>query len=178
VRRARKQIPSSKAFPIGGGLLTRIDATSVITSPYKSWTFDGTTTRMPEFTAPGLGKKSNTVTIELETGESASGVLYALGGASGGLACYMEDGHLCFEYNMMIIERYLAKSKDKLAPGKHVIVVDTTLQAPKPGSPADIVLSIDGKEVARAAVKIRPPHSPPPIPVLTVSGAPGAKANS
>jgi arylsulfatase len=147
----------NKAFPIGGGLLTRIDATSVITSPYKSWNFDGSTTRMPEFTAPGLGKKSNTVTIELETGENASGVLYALGGASGGLACYMEDGHLCFEYNMMIIERYLAKSKDKLAPGKHIIVVDTTLQAPKPGSPADIVLSVDGKEVARAAVKMTVP---------------------
>jgi arylsulfatase len=112
---------------------------------------------MPEFTAPGLGKKSNTVTIELETGENATGLLYALGGASGGLACYMEDGHPCFKYDMMIIERYLAKSKDKLAPGKHTIVVDTTLQAPKPGSPADIVLIVDGKEVARTAVKMTVP---------------------
>jgi len=49
---------------------------------------------MPEFTAPGLGKKSNTVTIELEVGENTSGVLYALGGASGGLCCYMDGGYL------------------------------------------------------------------------------------
>src|ERR1039458_4589585 len=69
----------------------------------------------------------------------------------------MDDGHLCFEYNMMIIQRYLARSKDKLAPGKHTIVVDTTLKAPRPGSPVDIVLSVDGQEVARTLAKITVP---------------------
>jgi hypothetical protein len=69
----------------------------------------------------------------------------------------MDDGHLCFEYNMMIIQRYLARSKDKLAPGKHTIVVDTTLKAPRPGSPVDIVLSVDGQEVARTLAKITIP---------------------
>jgi arylsulfatase len=112
---------------------------------------------MPEFIAPGLGKKNNTVTIDLEVGENASGVLYALGGASGGLTCYMDQGHLCFEYNMMIIERYRAKSAEKIGPGKHTIVVDTTLKAPRPGSPADIVLSVDGSEVARTVAKITVP---------------------
>ncbi len=104
-----EEAEQNKVFPIGGALLTRIDPSVAIGSSYTSWTFDTTTTRMPEFTAPGLGKKSNTVTIELEVGENASGVLYALGGASGGLTCYMDQGHLCFEYNMMIIERSLAK---------------------------------------------------------------------
>lgn len=41
-------------------------------------------TRMPEFTAPGLGRESNRVVIDVEVGADASGVLYALGGASGG----------------------------------------------------------------------------------------------
>jgi hypothetical protein len=36
----------------------------------------------------------------------------------------------------------------KTAPGKHSVVVSTTLKAPKPGAPADIVLTVDGKEVA------------------------------
>ena len=83
----------------------------------------------------------------------ATGVLYALGGAGGGLTCYMDKGQLVYEYNMMIIERSIAKSQDKLAPGKHTIDVDTTLKAPKPGAPADIVLSVDGQEVARTTVK-------------------------
>ena len=106
---------------------------------------------MPEFTAPGLGKKANTVTVDLEVGENASGTLYALGGASGGLACYMDDGYLVFEYNLMIIERYIARSKEKIAAGKHTIVVDTSLA--KPGAPATIVLKVDGNEVAKMTTK-------------------------
>ncbi len=42
---------ANKAFPIGGGLWTRFHPEDVISSPYKSWRFDATTTRMPEFTA-------------------------------------------------------------------------------------------------------------------------------
>ena len=69
---------------------------------------------MPEFTAPGLGRESNRVTIDVEVGKDASGVLYALGGASGGLTLYMDKGQLVYEYNMMIIERYTAKSEGKI----------------------------------------------------------------
>ena len=57
----------------------------------------------------------------------------------------------------MIIDRSIAKSEEKIAPGKHTIVVETTLKAPKPGSPADIVVSVDGKEVARTLVKMTVP---------------------
>ena len=112
---------------------------------------------MPEFSAPALGNSNNTVTIDLECGENASGVLYAMGGAGGGLTCYMEDGHLVFEYNLMIIDRSIARSAEKIAAGKHTVVVSTTLKAPKPGAPADIVLSVDGKETARTIVKMTVP---------------------
>jgi arylsulfatase len=108
---------------------------------------------MPEFTAPGLGRESNRVNIDAEIGENASGVLYALGGASGGLTLFMDKGHLVYEYNMMIIERYQARTKEKLAPGKHKIEVNTTLTEKRPLSPADVVLKVDGKEVARTTVK-------------------------
>ncbi len=63
----------------------------------------------------------------------------------------MDDGYLVDEYNLMVIERYIAKSKEKLALGKHIIVVDTTMA--KPGAPAEIVLTVDGKEVARTTTK-------------------------
>ena len=141
----------NKAFPIGAGNWLRIHPEDRVASPYKSWHFDATTNRMPEFTAPGLGRESNHVTIDAEIGENASGVLYALGGASGGLALYMDEGDLVYEYNMMIIERYTARSNGKLAAGKHKIEVDTTIA--KPGAPAEVVLTVDGKEVARTTVK-------------------------
>ena len=73
---------------------------------------------MPEFTAPGLGRESNHVTIDADLGENASGVLYALGGASGGLTLYMDKGELVYEYNMMIIERYVARSKHQARRGQ------------------------------------------------------------
>jgi arylsulfatase len=90
------------------------------------------------------------VTIEADLGEDATGVLYALGGASGGLTLYMDKGRLVYEYNMMIIERYMANSKDKLPAGWHRIEVDTSIA--KPGAPAEVILSVDGSEVARTKV--------------------------
>ena len=108
-----EQARENKVFPIGAGIWLRIHPEDRLKTPYRSWIFDETTTRMPEFTAPGLGRESNKVTIDLEAGQDASGVLYALGGSGGGLTCYMDKGYLVYEYNMMIIERYIAKSQDK-----------------------------------------------------------------
>ncbi|MCE9552728.1 MAG: arylsulfatase [Planctomycetes bacterium] len=146
-----EEAKANKALPIGGGLWTRFHPEDAIGSPYKSWRFDATTTRMPEFTAPGLGKRSNHVAMDIEVGKEASGVLYALGGASGGVTLYMDNGQLVYEYNMLIIERTTAKSEAKLEPGKHKIEVDETIA--KPGAPADVFLKVDGLEVARTTVK-------------------------
>ncbi len=146
-----KEAKDNKVFPIGAGIWLRIHPEDRVKTPYTSWHFDATTTRMPEFTAPGLGRESNHVTVEADLGENASGVLYAMGGAGGGLTLYMDKGDLVYEYNMMIIERYIACSADKIAPGKHRIEVDTTIA--KPGAPAKVMLTVDGKEVARTTVK-------------------------
>jgi len=151
------QAKENKVFPIGAGIWLRIHPEDRIRSPYTSWSFDDTIARMPEFTAPAVGNSNNTVSIDLECGQNASGVLYALGGAGGGLTCYMDTGYLVFEYNLMIIDRSIAKSLDKIAPGKHTIVVDTNLKGPRPGAPADIVMSVDGKEVARTSPKMTVP---------------------
>jgi arylsulfatase A-like enzyme len=143
----------NQVFPIGAGIWLRLHPEDRIKSPYTSWVFDATTTRMPEFTAPGLGQESNRVNIDAEIAENASGVLYALGGASGGLTLFMDKGHLVYEYNMMIIERYQARTKEKLAPGKHKIEVTTTLTEKRPLFPAEVVLKVDGQEMARTTVK-------------------------
>jgi len=146
-----EQAKENKDFPIGAGIWLRLHPEDVIASPYKSWTFDQNTTRMPEFSAPGLGKKSNKVVIDLEVGANASGVLYALGGSGGGLTCFMDNGKLIYEYNMMLIENYTVEPREKLAPGKHQVEIITTIA--QPGAPAFIVISIDGKEAARGEVK-------------------------
>jgi arylsulfatase len=147
-----EQAKANMVYPLGAGIWLRLHPEDRIKTPYTSWHFDAITFRMPEFTAPGLGRESSTVTVNAEIGENASGVLYALGGSGGGLALYMDEGQLVYEYNMMIIERTIARSTSKIAPGKRRIEVTTQLASPKPLSPAEVVLKVDGQEVARTTV--------------------------
>jgi arylsulfatase len=147
------QAKANKVYPLGAGIWLRLHPEDRIKSPYTRWTFDATTTRMPEFTAPGLGRENSSVVVDAEIGRDASGVLYALGGSGGGVALYMDKGYLVYEYNMMIIERYVARSAAPLAPGNRRIEVTTTLASTKPLSPAEVVLKVDGQEVARTTVE-------------------------
>lgn len=137
-------------FPIGAGNWLRMHPEDRIKSSYNSWTFSQGTRRMPEFAAPGVGRQSNTVTIDVDLTENADGVLYAVGGAGGGLSVYMDAGSLVYEYNMMIVENYQART-GKIPAGKHRIEISTAIA--KPGGPADVVISVDGTEAARTKVE-------------------------
>ncbi len=141
----------NKDFPIGAGIWLRIHPADLHKTSYTSWNFNANTRRMPEFSAPGLGKVSNKVTMEIETKENSSGVLYALGGAGGGLSLYMEDGHLIYLYNMMIIEQYTGKTAEPLAAGKHEIEINTTISGP--GKPGTVVVTVDGEKSFEVALK-------------------------
>ena len=126
-------------------------------TPYTEWTFGGPVTRMPEFAAPKLGRVNNLVSMEVEVPENASGVLYALGAFSGGLSCYVKDGVLCYEYNLFEIERTQIKAKEKLAAGKVKIEVESKSAEAKPASPLEVILRVNGKEVAKGRVPITAP---------------------
>jgi hypothetical protein len=95
-----------------------------------------------------MGSEISTDFATASISNPASGVIYALGGISGGLTFYMDKGQLVYEYNMMMIERYIDRSAETLAPGKHKIVVDTTIA--KPAGPAVVAISVDGKEAFRS----------------------------
>ena len=138
-------------FPIGAGNWLRLHPQDRITTPYTEWTFNQNTRRMPEFAAPGVGRQSTEVSIDVAVGERASGVLYAVGGASGGLSVYLDEGHLVYEYNMMIIEQYTARSASPLEAGQHNIKIVTDIKGP--GQSGVASLQVDGQEVARAALK-------------------------
>jgi len=146
-----EQAIANKVYPLGAGIWLRLHPEDRIKTPYTKWIFDSTTTRMPEFTAPGLGRVSNVVKVEATFGDNASGVLYALGGSSGGLTLFMDNGRLNYEYNMMIIERYKAQTKP-IAAGKHIVEVETNFVSKRPLSPAEVIIRIDGIEAARTTV--------------------------
>ena len=148
----------NKALPIGGGLwVPFLHPEQRIAPPHKEWTFSGDITRMPEFCAPALGNKPNLLTIDAEVPDNANGVLYKLGANSGGLTCFVEDGILCYEYNLFIIQRTQIRAKEKLPVGRVKIEVETKYAEPRPAGPLDITLKVNGKEVASGRVPVSAP---------------------
>jgi arylsulfatase len=129
----------------------------MIATPYRSWNFTGDLRRMPEPVAPRLGARANKVTIKATLPENANGVLYAFGGTGGGLTCYLDDGYLCYEYNLFIVHRTKIRSADRLRSGDAEIVVETRPTSTNPLSPLAITLTIDGEELATGEVPISSP---------------------
>lgn len=120
-------------------------------SSLTKWTFDGPMTRMPESAARKLGKNDDFVTMNLDVPKNANGVLYALGGFSGGVTCYVKDGILSYEFNLIEVQRTKIKAKEKMPTGKVKVEVESKLAA-KIGGPMDVTLKVNGNVVAKGRV--------------------------
>ena len=148
----------NNVLPIGGGLWIPVLHPELrLSPPYKEWTFSGDMTRMPEFAAPALGNRDNLVAIDVNIPPNANGVLYALGGFSGGLSTYVKDGALCYEYNLFEIQRTRTCSALKLPTGKVKIEVETVYAERKPAGPLDITMKVNGAVAAKVQVPISAP---------------------
>ena len=84
-------------------------------------------------------------------------MLYALGAAAGGLTCYLDDGYLCYEYNLFILQRTKIRSAAKIQAGTATITVTTRYAERRPAGPLDVTLAVDGDEVASGRVPISAP---------------------
>jgi len=153
-----QEFRKNKGFPVGGGLwVPVVHPEDRISTPYTEWDFPGEITRMPEFTAPALGNRENLVRIDADLPANANGVLYSLGGFSGGLSLYVQDGKISFEYNLFEIRRTHIRAKSKLPAGKVTIEVETRYIKKKPAGPLSIVIRAQGKEIARGEVPVSAP---------------------
>ncbi|WP_043612831.1 arylsulfatase [Ensifer sp. ZNC0028] len=148
-----EQAEANKVFPVGGGLWSAVfhpeDAPS---NPATEFQFTQDVVGVPEFTAPKVGARSNLVTLEAELKPDSEGVLYALGAFSGGVALWVENGKLTYEYNLFEIERTRLQSSEPLPSGKVNIEVETRRAGSNRDAPLDVVIRIDGKEVAKGRV--------------------------
>ncbi|GFG50102.1 arylsulfatase [Mycolicibacterium agri] len=148
----------NSVLPVGGGLWVPVYHPELrIAPPYREWDFSGDTVRMPEFCAPALGNKNNVVTIDAEFPANANGVLYALGAAAGGLTCYLDDGFLCYEYNLFILMRTKIRSAAKIPAGRSTITVETRYAEQRPAGPLDIAVRVGDETVASGRVPVSAP---------------------
>ncbi|HSX49551.1 MAG TPA: arylsulfatase [Cellvibrio sp.] len=142
---------ANQVFPIGGGLWSIIwSPQSAPHNPATEFHYTQDVVGVPEFAGPKVGARSNKVVIETELKPDSTGVLYALGAFSGGLALWVDNGKLSFEYNLFEIERTLIESSSKLPTGKTVIEVETRIGAPR--GPADVLIRLNGEAIAKGRV--------------------------
>ena len=143
----------NQVWPIGGGLWSVVfhpeDAPS---NPATEFTYTQEVIGVPEFTAPKIGARSNLVTIEAELTPDSQGVLYALGAFSGGLALWVDDGKLTYEYNLFEIERTRIATTEPLPTGKVTIEVETRKTSDERAGPLDVTIRVNGTEMAKGTV--------------------------
>jgi arylsulfatase len=146
-----REAKANLVYPVGGGLW------SVVWSPQSAPHNTATEFRytqdvggVPEFAGPKVGARSNLVVVEAELTPESSGVLYALGAFSGGVALWVDKGKLGYEYNLFEIERTRLETSQPLPTGKVKIEVET--HVPKPRGAADVSIRINGTEVTKGRV--------------------------
>ena len=143
----------NRNMPIGGGLWSTAmyHPEDAPRSSVTEWTFEGPMTGMSESAAPKLGIVDTVVSMDVDMPENANGVLYALGGFSGGLALYVRNGVLNYEFNQFEVLRTKIQSSGKLPTGKLKIEVESKL-VDKVGGAMDITLKANGKLVGQGQV--------------------------
>jgi arylsulfatase A-like enzyme len=141
---------ANNVYPIGAGLGPLLNPSARVGTTQTEWHYNEEITRLPEFCAPNLRDRNNRVTVHAEVPPNASGVLYALGGTTGGLVMYMDDGHLHYEYNFLGVVRTRLRTPVRVPPGTCRFALETLKSGPATGGPATLVLSVNGEEAARA----------------------------
>jgi arylsulfatase len=114
--------------------------------------FDGMT-RIPEGTAPDLKNKSYRIGADVDIPEAgANGVIATQGGRFNGWGLYLQDTKPVFHYNLVGVQRFTIAGKEKLAPGKHVIVVDFKYDGGGIGKGGTVTINVDDKRVAEGRI--------------------------
>ncbi len=142
---------ANHVYPVGGGLWSIVwSPQSAPQNPATEFHYTQDVVGVPEFAGPKLGARSNLVQLEVNLTPTSKGVLYAIGGFSGGLALWVDAGRLSYEYNLFEVERTSLASTGPLPTGKVTIEVETRIPAPR--GAADVTIRVNGREAAKGRV--------------------------
>ena len=100
-----------------------------------------------------IKNKNYTITSEVELKDANyNGVIISQAGRFGGWSIYMKNGKVHHDYNYFGLNHTNIASSKTLSPGKHVIMYEFVVDAPKPGSGGKCILSVDGQKVAEVII--------------------------
>ena len=143
---------ANKAFPIGGGLWIGLHPEYTVQNPATEFFYTSDVIEVPEATAPKLGLRHSVVKIDVQLQPDSQGVLYSLGGYSGGVAAWVDEGRVFYEYNLYQVERTRVQTNGTLPTGDAQIEIETRIQPGVRNGPADILIRINGKEAGSGRV--------------------------
>jgi arylsulfatase A-like enzyme len=142
-------------LPLDNSTVERFDVSirPSLTRGRSVFTYHAGQTRIPEGTAPDLKNKSFKIGADVDIpAGGANGVIATQGGRFNGWGLYLLDGKPVFHYNLVGVQRFTFAGQEKLAPGKHFILVDFKYDGGGLGKGGTVTLSADNKEVAPGRV--------------------------
>jgi arylsulfatase len=142
-------------LPLDNSKVERFDVSirPSLTRGRSVFTYYAGQTRIPEGTAPDLKNKSFKIGADVDIpAAGADGVIATQGGRFNGWGLYLLQGKPVFHYNLAGVQRFTVTGKEKLAPGKHVVVVDFKYDGGGIGKGATVTINVDDKPVAEGRV--------------------------
>lgn len=110
--------------------------------------------RLSENSVVVLKNKSFSFTSEVEVpATEAEGVIFAQGGAFGGLSLYTKNGKAKFAYNFFGLKIYTIAADRPIPPGKHQVRMEFAYDGGGLGKGGNVSLFYDGKKVGEGRVE-------------------------
>lgn len=106
---------------------------------------------IPENAFINIKNTSLAITAEVDVPANASGVIVCQGGDFGGWTFYLMDGKPTYFYNWVGLENYAVSSAQKIAPGKHTIVLNFAYEGGRGGGGTATIM-VDGTKTAEGKI--------------------------
>jgi arylsulfatase A-like enzyme len=143
-------------LPLDNSKLERLDVRirPSLTRGRSVFTYYPGQTRIPEGAAPDVKNKSWQLAADVEIpAAGAEGVLATQGGRFNGWGLYLLGGKPVFHYNLVGVDRYTITGTEKLAAGRHVLLVDFKYDGGGLGNGATATINVDDKPVAEGRIE-------------------------
>jgi arylsulfatase len=141
----------NKVLPVGGGLYTGLNPQEMKRSKNTEWTLFEGITRIPESEAPNVRNGNLRAEIEAEVPEDVNGVIFAMGGYTGGVSLFAVDGTLYYEYSALLLRRDTIEV-GPLPAGKVSIAMEMRTPMER-AAPAELKFWINGKPANGGTVR-------------------------
>ena len=143
----------NNVLPLDASMIARFDPAirPSLTTGRTTFKYYEGAVRIPEGSAPNFKNHSWTISADVSTTAKSQGVLATMGGYFGGFALLVKDGKPMFIYRGTNQPRWLVtvQSPQTLSAGTHSVTIDFVYDGGGPGRGANLVLSVDGKQVAQ-----------------------------